>query len=125
MNSTDSKLIAVTEPDLFQNNSYRFFLFLDSSVNENIISLLSQVDESITVYIGNPNNKLEWVLAAHNLCDTTLLDAGIDPLITGLLIDKQKTYYYNSMRDVSACNVNKITDPLDFINQWLLKKLEG
>lgn len=119
----NTDLICVTEPDIFVSDHNSIFLYCDPIYNENIISLLSNISKQVVVYIGGEQNSLEWVFTAHNSTDYTLIDASMNSFVTGLLIDKPKTYYYNSSIDLGFTNLNALKDPFDFIHSWI-KKLE-
>ena len=58
----------------------------------------------------------------YNQAQIVLLDADYNDFLTGLLIDKPKTYYYNSKRDLSTVNMEQINDPVDFLIKWVDNK---
>jgi hypothetical protein len=109
----------VTEPDLYFNEQPCFLIIGDEVYSQNFADFLSNYKENTTVYIGNKDNELRWLMSVFAQCTSVLLDAGYDDFLTGLFIDKSKTYYYNDKYNVDCVNLNRIEDPMDFIIRWV------
>lgn len=109
----------VTEPDLYFNEHTSFLIIGDEVYSKNFSEFLSNYTESTTVFIGNTDNNISWLMTAYAQCTAVILDASYDAFLTGLFIDKSKTFYYNSKYNVDVININKIDDPMDFITHWV------
>lgn len=109
----------VTEPDLYFNEQASFLIIGDEVYNKNFSEFLSNYKDSTTVFIGNIENTVSWLMTAYAQCNAVILDAGYDAFLTGLFIDKSKTFYYNSKYNVDVININRIDDPIDFITRWV------
>ena len=119
MKSPNTLVTVVTEPDLFFNDQPCFLIIGDEVYSQNFAEFLSNYSSSTTVYIGNKGNELRWLMSVFAQCTAVVLDAGYDDFLTGLFIDKSKTYYYNNKYSVECVNVNHIEDPMDFITNWV------
>ena len=119
MKSPNTLVTVVTEPDLFFNDQPCFLIIGDEVYSQNFAEFLSNYSSSTTVYIGNKGNELRWLMSVFAQCTAVVLDAGYDDFLTGLFIDKSKTYYYNNKYSVECVNVNHIEDPMDYITNWI------
>tara|TARA_B100000214_G_C23630222_1_gene473644 strand:- start:214 stop:582 length:369 start_codon:yes stop_codon:yes gene_type:complete len=119
MKSPNTLVTVVTEPDLFFNDQPCFLIIGDEVYSQNFAEFLSNYSSSTTVYIGNKGNELRWLMSVFAQCTAVILDAGYDDFLTGLFIDKSKTYYYNNKYSVECVNVNHIEDPMDYITNWV------
>ena len=119
MKSPNTLVTVVTEPDLFFNDQPCFLIIGDEVYSQNFAEFLSNYSTSTTVYIGNKGNELRWLMSVFAQCTAVILDAGYDDFLTGLFIDKSKTYYYNNKYSVECVNVNHIEDPMDYITNWV------
>jgi len=119
MKSPNTLVTVVTEPDLFFNDQPCFLIIGDEVYSQNFAEFLSNYSSSTTVYIGNKGNELRWLMSVFAQCTAVVLDAGYDDFLTGLFIDKSKTYYYNNKYSVECVNVNHIEDPMDYITNWV------
>ena len=119
MKSPNTLVTVVTEPDLFFNDQPCFLIIGDEVYSQNFAEFLSNYSSSTTVYIGNKGNELRWLMSVFAQCTAVVLDAGYDDFLTGLFIDKSKTYYYNNKYSVECVNVNHIEDPMEYITNWV------
>ena len=119
MKSPNTLVTVVTEPDLFFNDQPCFLIIGDEVYSQNFAEFLSNYSSSTTVYIGIKGNELRWLMSVFAQCTAVVLDAGYDDFLTGLFIDKSKTYYYNNKYSVECVNVNHIEDPMDYITNWV------
>jgi hypothetical protein len=119
MKLPNTLVTVVTEPDLFFNDQPCFLIIGDEVYSQNFAEFLSNYSSSTTVYIGNKGNELRWLMSVFAQCTAVVLDAGYDDFLTGLFIDKSKTYYYNNKYSVECVNVNHIEDPMDYITNWV------
>ena len=119
MKSPNTLVTVVTEPDLFFNDQPCFLIIGDEVYSQNFAEFLSNYSSSTTVYIGNKGNELRWLMSVFAQCTAVILDAGYDDFLTGLFIDKSKTYYYNNKYSVECVNVNHIEDPMEYITNWV------
>ena len=119
MKLPNTLVTVVTEPDLFFNDQPCFLIIGDEVYSQNFAEFLSNYSSNTTVYIGNKGNELRWLMSVFAQCTAVVLDAGYDDFLTGLFIDKSKTYYYNNKYSVECVNVNHIEDPMDYITNWV------
>lgn len=119
MKSPNTLVTVVTEPDLYFNDQPCFLIIGDEVYSQSFAEFLSNYNSNTTVYIANKDNELRWLMSVFAQCTAVILDAGYNDFLTGLFIDKSKTYYYNNKYSVECVNVNHIEDPMDYITNWV------
>ena len=119
-----NQLTIVTDPDIYVMDQPSFLTIGNSDTNLDVCEFLRNTGESITVYIGNAGSNLSWLLNSFASSDYLLLDTQIDPFLTGLFIDKPKTYYYNNDNKYTNINIQTIEDPIRFLIDWSLEQKE-
>ena len=117
-----NKVTVVTEPDLYYMEQFTFLFVGGEIYTQSACEFLSHYKDDVTVYIANEDNDVCWLMNCYNQAQIVLLDAGYNDFLTGLLIDKFKTYYYNNDRDLSTINMKQIDDPVDFLIKWVDKE---
>ena len=122
MSKTANKVTVVTEPNLYYMEQPTFLLVGGEAYSQSACEFLSHYKDDVTVYIANQDNDVRWVMNCYNQAQIVLLDADYNDFLTGLLIDKSKTYYYNNERDLSTINRKQIEDPVDFLIKWVDKE---
>jgi len=55
----------------------------------------------------------------YNDCDICLLNCQLSGFLTGLFIDKPKTYYYNNILSYKMFNMNSGDDPVTILLNWI------
>ena len=116
-----SKFTIVTSPDLYFMDQPSILSIGYTANNESVCNYIKEVDVDITIYLASTNINLNWAINVSKNVDYILLNTEIDSLITGLFIDKPKTYYYNSTTDFNLVNKQQIEDPVGFLIGWLKK----
>jgi hypothetical protein len=119
-----NKITVVTEPDFYFMDQPTILSVGVPASNENICRFLEKLDFDFTIYIANENSSAHWLLNALHNSNVVLLDTNVNKFITGLLIDKTKTYYYNNKVDYSFINIQYIEDPVGFLIEWIKSKEE-
>ena len=117
-----NKVTIITEPDLYYMEQFTFLFVGGEVYTQSACEFLSHYIDDVTVYIANEDNDVCWLMNCYNQAQIVLLDAGYNDFLTGLLIDKSKTYYYNNERDLSTINRKQIEDPVDFLIKWVDKE---
>ena len=117
-----NKVTVVTEPNLYYMEQPTFLLVGGEVYTQSACEFLSHYKDDVTVYIANRDNDVCWIMNCYKQAQIVLLDAGYNDFLTGLLIDKPKTHYYNSERDLSTVNMEQINDPVDFLIKWVDNK---
>ena len=117
-----NKVTVVTEPNLYYMEQPTFLLVGGEMHTQSACEFLSHYKDDVTVYIANQDNDIRWLMNCYNQAQIVLLDADYNDFLTGLLIDKPKTHYYNSERDLSTVNMQQINDPADFLIKWVDNK---
>ena len=119
-----NNLTIVTEPNIYVMDQPSFLTIGDSDNNLSICEFLRNMDENITVYVGNEYSDLTWLLNSSASSDYILLDTQVNSFLTGLFIDKPKTYYYNNDNEYKEINIQEIEDPIRFLIEWSLEQKE-
>jgi|TARA_B110000977_G_C10732996_1_gene359812 hypothetical protein len=117
-------LTVVTEPNIYVMDQPSFLTIGNSSNNLSVCEFLRNMDKNITVYVGNEDSDLTWLLNSSASSDYILLDTQVDSFLTGLFIDKPKTYYYNNDNKYKEINIQEIEDPIRFLIEWSLEQKE-
>ena len=124
-----NNLTIVTEPDIYVMDQPSFLTIGNSEDNLLICEFLRKMGKNITVYVGKKDSGLTWLLNSAASSDHILLNTQIDSFLTGLFIDKPKTYYYNEdnkkyATGISEINIQEIEDPIRFLIEWSLEQKE-
>ena len=117
-------LTVVTEPNIYVMDQPSFLTIGNSSNNLSVCEFLRNMDKNITVYVGNEDSDLTWLLNSSASSDYILLDTQVNSFLTGLFIDKPKTYYYNNDNKYKEINIQEIEDPIRFLIEWSLEQKE-
>jgi|TARA_R110002124_G_scaffold23813_1_gene87932 hypothetical protein len=104
-----------------------FLTIGNSEDNLLICEFLRKMGKNITVYVGKKDSGLTWLLNSAASSDHILLNTQIDSFLTGLFIDKSKTYYYNNdnkkyATGIAEINIQEIQDPTRFLIEWSLEQ---
>ena len=83
-----------------------------------VCDILSNHTEDVTVYALDEHASIPWLMSSFAQSNFCILNCEFSEFITGLLIDKPKTRYYNSTCDLSVLNVNHIQDPMEFAIEY-------
>jgi hypothetical protein len=124
-----NNLTIVTEPDVYVMDQPSFLTIGNSEDNLLICEFLRKMGKNITVYVGKKDSGLTWLLNSAASSDHILLNTQIDSFLTGLFIDKSKTYYYNNdnkkyATGIAEINIQEIQDPTRFLIEWSLEQKE-
>ena len=124
-----NNLTIVTEPDVYVMDQPSFLTIGNSEDNLLICEFLRKMGKNITVYVGKKDSGLTWLLNSAASSDHILLNTQIDSFLTGLFIDKSKTYYYNNdnkkyANGIAEINIQEIQDPIRFLIEWSLEQKE-
>jgi hypothetical protein len=122
-----NNLTIVTEPDVYVMDQPSFLTIGNSEDNLLICEFLRKMGKNITVYVGKKDSGLTWLLNSAASSDHILLNTQIDSFLTGLFIDKSKTYYYNNdnkkyATGIAEINIQEIQDPTRFLIEWSLEQ---
>ena len=122
-----NNLTIVTEPDVYVMDQPSFLTIGNSEDNLLICEFLRKMGKNITVYVGKKDSGLTWLLNSAASSDHILLNTQIDSFLTGLFIDKSKTYYYNNdnkkyATGIAEINIQEIEDPIRFLIEWSLEQ---
>jgi len=116
-----SKFTIVTSPDYYFMDQPSILSYGLDINNERVCNYINDVDVDVTVYLGTPSSDLNWLINVSRSVDYILLNTNVDMLVTGLLIDKPNTYYYNNIINFDILNKQQIEDPVAFLISWLNK----
>ena len=124
-----NNLTIVTEPDIYVMDQPSFLTIGNKQNNLDVCEFLRKMGKNITVYVGNASSDLTWLLNCAASSEYVLLNTQIDSFLTGLFIDKPKTYYYNEdnknyANGISEINIQEIEDPIRFLIEWSLEQKE-
>ena len=124
-----NNLTIVTEPDIYVMDQPSFLTIGNKQNNLDVCEFLRKMGKNITVYVGKKDSGLTWLLNSAASSDYILLNTQIDSFLTGLFIDKPKTYYYNEdnknyATGISEINIQEIEDPIRFLIEWSLEQKE-
>ncbi len=124
-----NNLTIVTEPDIYVMDQPSFLTIGNKQNNLDVCEFLRKMGKNITVYVGNASSDLTWLLNCAASSDYVLLNTQVDTFLTGLFIDKPKTYYYNEdnknyANGISEINIQEIEDPIRFLIEWSLEQKE-
>ena len=114
-----TKFTIVTSPDFYFMEQPSVLSVGFANNNEAICNYVNGIDLDITIYLAGSDSDFDWLVNVSNNVDYILLNTELDSLITGLLIDKPKTYYYNNNRNFNLVNKQQIEDPVGFLVGWL------
>ena len=122
-----NNLTIVTEPDIYVMDQPSFLTIGNKQNNLDVCEFLRKMGKNITVYVGNASSDLTWLLNCAASSDYILLNTQIDSFLTGLFIDKSKTYYYNNdnkkyANGIAEINIQEIQDPTRFLIEWSLEQ---
>jgi len=112
-------VVAITEPDVFYGNNRCVFYVGSEFYAQQTAEILYGLEDTVTCYVATGFKDLGWIMNAYTQCEVCLLDTEHDQFLTGLLIDKPKTYYYNNTIDCKQLNYNSIEDPVSFLIDWM------
>ena len=124
-----NNLTIVTEPDIYVMDQPSFLTIGNRQNNLDVCEFLRNMNKNITVCVGKKDSGLTWLLNSAASSDYILLNTQIDSFLTGLFIDKPKTYYYNEdnknyATGISEINIQEIEDPIRFLIEWSLEQKE-
>jgi len=124
-----NNLTIVTEPNIYIMDQPSFLTIGNSEGNLSICEFLRNMDKNITVYVGSKDSDLSWLINSAASSDYILLNTQVDSFLTGLFIDKSKTYYYNNdnkkyANGIAEINIQEIEDPVRFLIEWSLEQKE-
>jgi len=124
-----NNLTIVTEPDIYVMDQPSFLTIGNKQNNLDVYEFLRKMGKNITVYVGNASSDLTWLLNCAASSEYVLLNTQVDSFLTGLFIDKPKTYYYNEdnkkyATGISEINIQEIEDPIRFLIEWSLEHKE-
>ena len=113
-----TKFTIVTPPDFYLMDQPSILSIGYESNNQAVCNYIKDVNLDITTYLAGPNSDLNWLINVSNNVDYILLNTEVNQLVTGLLIDKPKTNYYNNIIDFELINKQQIEDPVGFLVSW-------
>jgi hypothetical protein len=116
-----TKFTLVTQPDYYFMDQPSILSFGYEYNNQSVCNYIKDINIDITIYLANSGKDINWLVNVSNNVDYILLNTEVDNLVTGLLIDKPKTYYYNNSTDFNIINKQQIEDPVAFLVGWLAK----
>ena len=124
-----NNLTIVTEPDIYVMDQPSFLTIGNKQNNLDVCEFLRNMNKNITVCVGKKDSGLTWLLNSAASSDHILLNTQIDSFLTGLFIDKSKTYYYNNdnkkyATGIAEINIQEIQDPTRFLIEWSLEQKE-
>ena len=113
-----TKFTIVTPPDFYLMDQPSILSIGYENNNQAVCNYIKDVNLDITIYLAGPNSDLNWLINVSNNVDYILLNTEVNQLVTGLLIDKPKTNYYNNIIDFELINKQQIEDPVGFLVSW-------
>lgn len=124
---SDNKLIIVSSPTYYHGDIPSLMLYdIEPDDMKIIMEVLLDSGIEMSLHLGySAKSDREWLLNTSRQVDRTIVNLEKHDLIKGFILNYPTVSYYNNTHDIESLNINKITDPIDYILRFVHERRDS